>query len=81
MQHSSLLDQQEVHRHIRNHNERAPKDGQADDIVPQRKIVEAKRTQNTRARDFNVQPVAMVFEAQLGDLVDDEAFVAVVKDR
>lgn len=75
-----LLHKQEMHCDVGNHDESAAKDGEADNIVPEGKVIEAECRQDGRARHLNVKTIAVVLEAQLGDLVDNEAFVAVVKN-
>ena len=77
----SFLHQQEMHGNIGNDNEGAAEDGEADDVLPEGEVVEAKGGQDGGAWDLDVEAVAVVFEAKFGDFVDDEAFVAVVEDR
>ena len=70
-----------MHRNIGNDNEGASKDTEADNVLPQRQIVEAKSAQNAGSRHFDVESISVVFETQPGDLVDNESFVAIVEDR
>ena len=49
-------------------------------IVPQRQHIEPETAQNRTPGDFNVEPVLLVDERQIADLVDDQAFEAEVED-
>ena len=72
---------QNMHRGISQHNENTSKDRQLDDIWPQRQRIKAKRAQDGRTGDGDVEPVFLVHERQEGDLVDNQGFEGVVEDR
>ncbi len=69
-----------MHRSVGNDDECTGKPSKADDIRPQRKIVESESAQNAGAWHFDIKPVPVVFETQLGNLIDNECFVAIVED-
>ncbi len=70
-----------MHRDISNYNERGRKNAEADNVIPQSTIVEAKGTEDGCAGDFDVQAVFVVDQGEVFDFVDDETFEAVVEDR
>lgn len=76
----SLLNKQEMHRPVRNDDERSRNHGEANDIVPVRLRVEAEGTQDRSSGHFNVQPVLVVDQGEEGHLIDDEGLEAVVED-
>lgn len=76
---SSLLYQQDMHRSVRNDDERAGKDGEANDISPDGKRVEAKGREDGGSGNFNVKTVFMVDEGEVFDFVDNKGFEAVVE--
>ena len=69
-----------MHRNVRNHNERGREHRKADDIIPQRRIIESERAEDGGAGDFDIQAVFVVDEGEVADFVYDEAFEAVVED-
>jgi hypothetical protein len=75
-----LLHQQEMHTPISQHDENRAENRQAHHIHLQRSIIEAERAQDRSARDFDIETVFMVDEAERPDFVDDEALKAVVED-
>lgn len=54
-----LLDQQEMHCGISQDDESPAKDGEADDVTPQRERVEAKGAEDGGTGHFNVQTVSV----------------------
>lgn len=78
---SSLLDQQDMHRSVSDDDESAGKDGEANDICPECKCVEAKRREDGGSGDFNVKAVFMVDEGEVSDFVHNEGFESVVEYR
>lgn len=69
-----------MHSQVRKHHKRTTKDSQTDTVLPQRLCVEAKRAQDSGARDFDIKAVFVVDEREVFDFVDDEAFEGVVED-
>ena len=55
-----LLDQEDMHRCVRDHDEGTGEDGEPDDIFPQREHVESERAQDRGSRYFDVQAVLVV---------------------
>lgn len=78
---SSPLYQQNMHRSVRNDDESAGKDGEANYIGPEGKGVEAKGREDGGSRDFNVEAVFVVDEGEVFDFVDNQAFEAVMEYR
>lgn len=78
---SSLLYQQDMHRSVRNDDESARKDGEANDIGPEGERVEAKGREDGGSGDFNVEAIFVVDEGEVFDFVDNEAFEAVMEYR
>lgn len=77
---SSALHKQQVHSQISQHDERASKHREANAVLPQRHSVKAKRAEDRRARDLDVEAVLVVHEGKVADLVYDEALEGVVED-
>ena len=69
-----------MHRHVGNDDETRSKHSKPNDIFPQCQVVKAKRAEDAGAGYFNVQPVSVILETQLGYFIDDEGFVAVMED-
>lgn len=70
-----------MHRCVRNDDESAGKDGEANDISPDGERVEAKGREDGGSGDFYVKTVFMVDESEVFDFVHNEGFKAVVKYR
>jgi SPX domain protein involved in polyphosphate accumulation len=76
-----LLHQQQMHSKVRKHNKSAAIYTQTNTIPPQCLHIEAKAAQNSRAGDLDIDAVFMVNEAEVLDLVDNQAFECVVEYR
>lgn len=70
-----------MHRTIRQHDERRAKHSKTNDILPQSLCIEAKGAQNRRPRNFNVDAVFVVDQAEILDFIDDDAFKSVMEYR
>ena len=70
-----------MHRSVRNDDEGAGKDGEANDVSPDGERVEAKGREDGGSGDFNVKTVFMVNEGEVFDFVDNKGFEAVVEYR
>lgn len=70
-----------MHRSVRNDDESAGKDGEANDISPDGERVEAKGREDGGSGDFNVKTVFMVDEGEVLDFVNNKGFEAVVEYR
>lgn len=68
-----------MHRSVRNNNEGASKDSEANDISPDGERVEAKGREDGGSGDFNVKTVFMVNEGEVFDFVDNKGFEAIVE--
>jgi hypothetical protein len=69
-----------MHATIGQHNKHSAEDSQPDGIHLQRSIVEAKRAQDRRTRNFYVEAILMVDQTKWSDFIDDEAFKTVVEN-
>lgn len=70
-----------MHGRICNDDKGCPKHCQSNHIRPQGQVVESESTENARSRNLNVKSISVVFKTQLGNLIDNQCFVAVVEDR
>lgn len=70
-----------MHGAVRYDDERTGDNGEANDVFPQGKIVEAKGTQNGGTRDFDVQTVFVIDQCQVSGFVDNEGFKTIMKYR
>jgi hypothetical protein len=70
-----------MHGEIRQHNEHATIDPETDTIPPQRLHIKAKAGQDSRAGDFDIEAVFVVNEAEVLDLIDNQAFKRVMEYR
>ena len=70
-----------MQRRIPQHQENPTIHRQPHTIAPQRQHIEAKRREDHRAGDLDIEAVLLVLEGEIAHFVDDEAFEAVVKYR
>ena len=77
----TFLHKQDMHRRVRDDDERCCEDTKSDDVRPQSTVVESKCAQDRGPRDFDIETVFVVDEGQILDFVDDQSFKAVVEDR
>lgn len=69
-----------MHGNIGKHNEGTTEDGETDCVAPESQHVEPERRQDGRAGDLDVDPVLVIYEAEVFDFVHNQAFEAVVED-
>jgi hypothetical protein len=74
-----LLHEQQVHSEVRQDNERAAIHRQTYAIPPERLDIESETAQNSRPRDFDIKSVFMIDQAEILDLVDNQALKRVVE--
>jgi len=77
---SSFFDQQVMHCAIRKHYESGAVHTQSDRVNAEIIVVESEAGENCSTRNFNVEAVFVVDEAERRNFVDNEAFEAVVED-
>src|SRR5262245_525633 len=73
------LDEKYMHCDVRHDDEADTKSAEAEDVPPDRLIIETKRTEDRCPRNGNVDAVLLVDQCQLHHLVDDEGLEAVVE--
>jgi hypothetical protein len=69
-----------MHGRIGKQHESGTKHGETDGVAPEGEHVEAEGREDGGAGDLDVDAVLVVDEAQVLDLVDDEALEAEVED-
>jgi hypothetical protein len=77
---SSLLDQQEVHGHVCNNDKSSAEYCQANHIFPHSEVVKSEGRQDRGTWYLDVETVTVIFEAQTSDFINNQSFVAIVKD-
>jgi hypothetical protein len=74
------LHQQKVQSSVTQHQEHTTNHPQPLYIPPKRQHIKPETAQNSTTRNLNVKTVLLVYEREVADLVDDQAFEAEVED-
>jgi hypothetical protein len=69
-----------VHCSICQHNEGGAENCETNCVAPQRQRLEAKRAEDGGAWNFDVEAILVIDEAEIPDLVDDQAFETEMED-
>lgn len=77
---SSLLDEQEMHGCVGHDDGNTWDNAQTGYVIPQGEVVEAKRTQNRRTRNFDVEAIFMINQRQESDFVYNQSLECIMED-